>query len=300
MALEQYAKIVDSIVRGAEQLRASLERAAARHSRATSAGAAASAGAARAAAPSPAAFSAGGGHRVLDLLTARAGNARSISAALFGSPTAPGPAGGAAPRAATAAASAAAARTAGGAAGAGRAVAAVGRMAAAHPVALLVAALVAVTVWLVKTASALKATAEAAIESRRALAEIHPGMAAVMAMKDLVKRREDFRIAAATVGSAERQLDAYRRAAQATRDWEVFTTNLGAHVGAVWSDIKASLVAPLNAIAKGMNRILGWEAKLPRNRNEAVQNTPLLRGLERWKRAEPRRSRVPRPHNRRP
>lgn len=286
MALEQYAKIVDSIVRGAEQLRTSLERATAKQARgaatARTDGTSVDGGASR-----PAGFAAAGGHRVLDLFGGQFTNARSISASLFGST-------GESPAAATSAR--AAAGLGGRAAAAGRMVAA----AATHPVTMVIAALSSVTVGLTKMASSLKGTAEAAWEARRALAEIHPGMAAVVAMKDLAKRREDYLIASATVGSARRQLSAYRFAAAATRDWDIFAANIGANLDALWTVVKAGIVTPLNLLAKGLNRIIGWEAKLPKSRQEALGQTPLLRGLERWKRAEPSRMRAPRPYNRRP
>lgn len=325
MALEQYARIVDAIVKGAEQLQKSLERAATALQRQRA--------------------DRGGGRRIsewfggeplgaLDLDRQRPRNARAITRALSrlgqsglpaGEATAGQAAGGifqidtasmvmstiqgarllgqaGAGTAGAGAAAGGAGAAAGGAAGAAGAGGAAAGLAAAGPIGIAVAAIIGLTVAVVSVTKALihmardlRAASESALEAKRGLAEIHPGMAAVMAMKDLAKRQDDFRRASAMLGTTKIELSQYKRTLESTREWDVMTTNIGSYRRILGNEIKLLLAKPLNAIAGCVNKMLGWEAKFPKTREEALKQHPMLRGLEKIRTGQFYRPRTPPP-----
>lgn len=319
MALEQYARIVDAIVRGADELRKSLERAAGALQRQRRRGDLTTA--------ERVSQIAGDGGRsqpslVLDLDRRRAQNAQQITQALAGAGAGrlagAGLTGrsvgsllsglmGVGARAGIAGAAGAAGAGGAGAAGAGAAGASgagagAAGAAALGPVGIAVAAIaglavgaVLVTKAFINMARHLRESSEAALEAKRGLAEIHPGMAAVMAMKDLAKRQDDFRRAGAMLGTTQRELESYRRVLQGTRELDVLGANVGANWRIFWNELKLTMLKPLNAIAGSVNKMLGWEAKLPKSRQEALRQYPMLRGLEKIRTGQLARQRRPPP-----
>ena len=319
MALEQYARIVDAIVRGAEELRSSLERATLALQRQEASGAQ----------RSKLSEWFGQPFGALDLDRQRASNARAITRALaqvrqtapVGETTggifqihpasmvmstlqgaqlaarmAPAMAG------ATASAAGAGAGAAGAAAGAGAAGAGAAGLAALGPVGIAVAAIIGLTVAVVTVTKALinlahnlRTASQSALEAKRGLAEIHPGMAAIMAMKDLAKRQDDFRRAAAMLGTTQKEFEQYRRILESTRELDVMTANVGANLRIFWNELKLLVAKPLNSIAGSINKMLGWETKFPKTRQEALQQYPMLRGLERIRMGQLARPRTPPP-----
>lgn len=343
MALEEYARIVDAIVKGAEELRKSLERATAAHQR--------QAGAGRG--PAGVTTAGGGtGARVLDLdQFVGAGNARQITQALqaaglpraarlmgrpglaeligfFGGRTGQaaatilrglmGAGGGAAPAAAgaagasgTAAGAAAAGKAAAGAAqakaaagaaaggagaaAAGGAGAAGGAAAAAGPIAAIVALVVVIGLVvrsLIRLSNSLRETADAALEAKRGLAEVHPGIAAELAKKEAAELRDKMARGAATVGMTRREVAQYERILEGTREWNIMTANLKSGWNVFTNEMKLMIARPLNKIAGTVNRIAGWESRLPKTREEALKEYPMLRGFEALRTARMYRPRV--------
>lgn len=154
-------------------------------------------------------------------------------------------------------------------------------------------------------AVACKRAAEAALELKRAFADVHPAFASIMAAKDVLERRERFLQATMMVGPTVRELQSYQQLLEGTRHIRTLVSNLVTEVRVGFQNVIAAVAQPLDLIAKWIAKQLGYEERRPKTREEILEQFPTLRFFEEWASGRiaeryPERFRRQVPFNRRP
>ena len=95
----------------------------------------------------------------------------------------------------------------------------------------------------------------------RMLAQVSPDHAAIQGQRNLLETFRNMEIGRRTAISANTMMQAEQGYKQGTKEIDVLVANTKNTVAAVWEGFKTVVVAPLNGIAKDINKFFGKEAE---------------------------------------